>query len=74
MNSAIGTAIHIDRRTTNTDILTTRTTDLLSQTTGNKAMKLMNQPAPKGKGKYSVQNEFDSTIGRDVCKETFYVK
>ncbi len=33
-------------------------TELLIQMTGTKTMNVMNQPAPKGKGKYSVQNDF----------------
>jgi hypothetical protein len=57
MKSAIGTAIKTDRKTPDTELLTASTTDLLNQKTGNKTTKVMNQPAPKGSGKYSVQNE-----------------
>lgn len=37
-------------------------TELFTQTTGSKRMNVMNQPAPKGNGKYNVQNEFGTVL------------
>jgi hypothetical protein len=57
-NSAIGTAKTTEKSTPNVEFFIEETNELPNQATGSKMMKVINQPAPKGKGKYSVQNEF----------------
>jgi hypothetical protein len=58
----IGTATNIDGNKDKIEPLMALNTDLLIQTTGIRAMNVMNQPAPKGRGKYSIQNEFGTVF------------
>ena len=58
MDIDIGTDTKIDKNKDIIEPLTALNTELLIQMTGTKTMNVMNQPAPKGNGKYSVQNDF----------------
>ena len=62
IDNDIGTATNMAGNKDKTAALIALNTDLFIQAAGTKTIKVMNQPAPKGNGKYSVQNEFGTVF------------
>lgn len=57
LDNAIGTVTKIDNNEHSSECLMAFVSDVLNQTTGITTINAINQPAPNGNGKYSVQTE-----------------